>query len=141
MLESMYTEKYSSRTIYIIIPDENKSEFMLGRGQNATLQHNDISISRGHANISFTDGKWMLNDNTSKFGTLVLVKQNCPLIQGYSKSVQIGRTILNCSLKSIKPATPKKLNIKVKKISVNDKHTPTPSTTSRVTRRKAIAKR
>jgi len=32
MLESMYTEKYSSRTIYIIIPDENKSEFMLGRG-------------------------------------------------------------------------------------------------------------
>ena len=141
MLESMYTEKYSSRTIYIIIPDENKSEFMLGRGQNATLQHNDISISRGHANISFTDGKWMLNDNTSKFGTLVLVKQNCPLIQGYSKSVQIGRTILNCSLKSIKPATPKKLNIKVKKISVNDKQTPTPSTTSRVTRRKAIAKR
>jgi hypothetical protein len=36
---------------------------MLGRGAQALLQHNDISISRQHATIKFTDdGKWLLTD-------------------------------------------------------------------------------
>ena len=57
------------------MPDKEKTEFMLGRGANALLRHEDISISRSHAKINYTDqGKWMLTDQVSKFGTLILVK-------------------------------------------------------------------
>lgn len=42
----------------------------------------------------------MLEDNTSKFGTLVLVKQRTPLLPNYNKAVQIGRTVLNFSVKA-----------------------------------------
>lgn len=35
----------------------------------------------------------------SKFGTLVLVKHRSPLIPNYNKAVQIGRTVINFSLK------------------------------------------
>lgn len=43
----------------------------------------------------------MLEDNTSKFGTLVLVKQRTPLLPGYNKAVQVGRTVINFSVKSL----------------------------------------
>ena len=48
--------------------------FKLGRGHDSDLRYNDISMSRVHAKISFENGKWFLQDNDSKFGTLVLVK-------------------------------------------------------------------
>lgn len=42
----------------------------------------------------------MLEDNQSKFGTLVLVKQRTPLLPGYNKAVQVGRTVINFSVKA-----------------------------------------
>lgn len=42
----------------------------------------------------------MLEDNTSKFGTLVLVKQRTPLLPFYNKAVQVGRTVINFSVKA-----------------------------------------
>jgi len=51
--------------------------------------------SRCHAKIKFSNGKFLLEDNTSKFGTLVLVKQRTPLLPNYNKAVQIGRTVLS----------------------------------------------
>ena len=32
MLESLYSEKHTSRSIYVIRPDASKTSFMLGRG-------------------------------------------------------------------------------------------------------------
>jgi hypothetical protein len=43
----------------------------------------------------------MLEDNQSKFGTLVLIKQRTPLLPGFNKAVQVGRTVINFSVKSI----------------------------------------
>ena len=43
----------------------------------------------------------MLEDNQSKFGTLVLVKQRTPLLPGFKKAVQIGRTVINFSVKNL----------------------------------------
>lgn len=37
----------------------------------------------------------------SKFGTLVLVKNKTMLVPGYNKAVQIGRTVINFSVKSL----------------------------------------
>jgi hypothetical protein len=41
----------------------------------------------------------LLEDNQSKFGTLVLVKQRTPLLPNYNKAVQVGRTVINFSVK------------------------------------------
>lgn len=74
VLESLSQEKNNSRIIHIIKPSPQKTVFKLGRGHESDLRINDISVSRCHAKIKLEDGKFLLEDNTSKFGTLVLVK-------------------------------------------------------------------
>jgi predicted component of type VI protein secretion system len=100
VLESLNQEKNTSRIIHIIRPTVQRDVFKLGRGHESDLRINDISVSRCHAKIKFVDGKFMLEDNQSKFGTLVLVKQRTPLLPGYNKAVQVGRTVINFSVKA-----------------------------------------
>jgi pSer/pThr/pTyr-binding forkhead associated (FHA) protein len=52
---------------------ELKSYVRLGRGTDNDIRVNDISVSRIHAFIrrNPTDGSFYIEDNTSKFGTLV----------------------------------------------------------------------
>ena len=99
ILESLNQQKSTQRMIYIIKPAATKTVFKLGRGHESDLRINDISVSRCHAMIKFVDGKFVLEDNHSKFGTLVLVKKRTPLMPGIGKAVQIGRTVLNFSIK------------------------------------------
>lgn len=73
----------------------------MGRGHESDLRINDISVSRLHAIIKYKEGRFLLEDNTSKFGTLVLIKKRTPLIPGFNKAVQIGRTVVNFSVKSL----------------------------------------
>ena len=74
MLESLYHDKNTSRIIYVLKSNQAVMMFKLGRGHDSDLRYNDISMSRVHAKIQFNNGKWFLQDNDSKFGTLVLVK-------------------------------------------------------------------
>lgn len=74
VLESLSQEKNTSRIIHIIRPSLTKTVFKLGRGHESDLRINDISVSRCHTKIKFERGKFLLEDNQSKFGTLVLVK-------------------------------------------------------------------
>ena len=99
VLESLSQEKNTSRIIHIIRPTPQKDVFKLGRGHESDLRINDISVSRCHAKIKLEKGRFMLEDNTSKFGTLVLVKQRTPLIPGFNKAVQVGRTVINFTAK------------------------------------------
>ena len=99
VLESLSQEKNTSRIIHIIRPSVNKTVFKLGRGHESDLRINDISVSRCHTKIKFEKGKFLLEDNQSKFGTLVLVKQRTPLLPGFNKAVQVGRTVINFSVK------------------------------------------
>jgi pSer/pThr/pTyr-binding forkhead associated (FHA) protein len=99
VLESLSQEKNNSRIIHIIKPGPQKTIFKLGRGHESDLRINDISVSRCHAKIKLEKGKFLLEDNTSKFGTLVLVKQRTPLLPQYNKAVQVGRTVINFSAK------------------------------------------
>jgi pSer/pThr/pTyr-binding forkhead associated (FHA) protein len=117
VLESLNQEKNTSRIIHIIIPGENKNSFKFGRGHESDLRINDISVSRCHAIIKFKEDqnfttnptaapfKFYLEDNLSKFGTLVLIRKRTPLIPGYNKAVQIGRTVINFSVKAISSGT------------------------------------
>ena len=38
---------------------------------------------------------FILSDNLSKFGTLVMVKKGLEIYPGMSRSVQVGRTVIN----------------------------------------------
>ena len=46
-----------------------------GRGHQCDLWISDISVSRIHAHLKFDDGKFILFDNDSKFGTMILLKE------------------------------------------------------------------
>lgn len=59
----------------------------MGRGHESDLRINDISVSRCHALIKFKDNRFLLEDNLSKFGTLVLIKKRTPMVPGFNKAV------------------------------------------------------
>lgn len=80
-LESLTFEKNSSRMVHLIMPDEGHKEFKMGRGHESDLRVSDISVSRCHAIIKFDPmtNKYYIEDNLSKFGTLVLANHDIEL--------------------------------------------------------------
>jgi hypothetical protein len=76
-LESLTFEKNSSRMVHVIkpTPDGGKTQWKLGRGHESDLRVSDISVSRCHAILKYDAAdtkRFYLEDNLSKFGTLVL---------------------------------------------------------------------
>ena len=58
-----------------------KNEFKLGRGHESEVRINDISVSRCHAMLHFSNGAFFVEDNSSKFGTLVKVPDGIYITQ------------------------------------------------------------
>mmetsp|Transcript_17245 Transcript_17245/g.19275 ORF Transcript_17245/g.19275 Transcript_17245/m.19275 type:complete len:106 (+) Transcript_17245:922-1239(+) len=94
-------EKNSSRMIFIMKPNSPRMEFKVGRGHDSDIRISDISVSRYHARVKFEDGKFMLEDNTSKFGTLVQIKDIIPILKNHTCAVQSGRTVVTYMLKTV----------------------------------------
>ena len=70
-------------------------EIRLGRGHDADVRVTDISVSRLHAVIKKTNkGYFYIEDNSSKFGTLALVKNPVMLSFNEPNFLQAGRTML-----------------------------------------------
>ena len=58
--------------VHLIKPDEDKTQFKFGRGHDSDVRVSDISVSRCHAFLKYSnDHNFYLEDNFSKFGTLV----------------------------------------------------------------------
>lgn len=89
----------------IIVFNEN-DQIEIGRGHSCDLRISDISVSRVHSLITFKDNKFMMFDNDSKFGTLILLK-NRYKVKSDKAAVQIGRTVLTFVLKYAKKQTKK----------------------------------
>jgi len=66
----------------------------LGRSRDCEVRINDMSLSRAHAGIRFDNGTFVLDDNKSKFGTLLALKKRHHVAAGQRVSVQVGRTLL-----------------------------------------------
>lgn len=59
-----------------------KKQIKVGRGHDADIRVTDISVSRFHASINRNNkGQFFVEDNKSKFGTLVLVRKPLKLYQ------------------------------------------------------------
>jgi len=101
VLESLPLEKNTSRTIHVLNFSENKSSFNMGRGHESEVRVNDISVSRCHAIIKYLPDGIHIEDNRSKFGTLVLLKESYNIKLEYTSAVQIGRTVVSFTVRNI----------------------------------------
>eukprot|EP00931_Biecheleriopsis_adriatica_P028836 TRINITY_DN17194_c0_g1_i1.p1 TRINITY_DN17194_c0_g1~~TRINITY_DN17194_c0_g1_i1.p1 ORF type:complete len:375 (+),score=71.05 TRINITY_DN17194_c0_g1_i1:74-1198(+) len=96
VLENMMrdSQQHSSRGLHVVSLAESKT-LKLGRGHESNVRIADVSISRCHATIRFHRGEFILEDNNSKFGTLVAMKKAQQLLAGSPLSIQVGRTVLS----------------------------------------------
>ena len=78
-----------------------KSEFKLGRGHESEVRINDISVSRCHAIIKCKRDGFYIEDNLSKFGTIVLLKNTLRLAEDHTMAVQVGRSVVSFTIKNI----------------------------------------
>lgn len=113
ILESLNSEKNSSRTIHTVVIKSDKREFHLGRGHDSDLRINDISVSRRHASLEYREDGFYIVDFQSKFGTLVLHSDNVVVPESTHTTMQIGRTVV--TIKS-------KLKSKVPEFKTNNGH-------------------
>ena len=77
-----------------------KQNITIGRGSGNDIRMNDISVSRNHAELKLTSSGLILEDKASKFGTLLYVKKNMPILEHMNPiCLQVGRSIINCQVK------------------------------------------
>lgn len=96
VLEGVGNDKNSNRGVHIVSVT-NGNDITLGRGHEADVRISDISVSRCHATLKFVDGRFLIEDNNSKFGTLVSVCEKIVIKPLSSVVVQIGRTVISFS--------------------------------------------
>ncbi len=96
ILESLNQVKDGNnyKSIHVITLEAGKPPIIMGRGHEADIRINDISVSRVHGTITLLPGdKIMLKDLGSKFGTLVLI-QNKFIVPNKKTCIQIGRSYM-----------------------------------------------
>jgi len=114
VLENMVrdSQQHACRGLHVISLAEKVLK--LGRGHESDVRIADVSISRCHAMIRFHQGHFQLEDNNSKFGTLVAMKKPRLLEPGQGVSIQMGRTVLSLTaqtdLEAIEAPTPVRHN-------------------------------
>ena len=101
LLESMPLDKNTSRNIHLLTVTDKKQEFKLGRGHESEVRINDISVSRCHAIIKCRKDGFYIEDNLSKFGTIVLLKNTLRLAEDHTMAVQVGRSVVSFTIKNI----------------------------------------
>jgi predicted component of type VI protein secretion system len=92
------SQQHTSRGLHVISLAEKVLK--LGRGHESDVRIADVSISRCHATIRFHRGQFLLEDNNSKFGTLVALKKPRPLEAGTPISIQMGRTVVSLTMQA-----------------------------------------
>jgi hypothetical protein len=104
LLESQPLDKNTYRMIHLLrVKAEGLSEFNIGRGNEAEVRINDISVSRLHAVIRYKEGRgFFLEDLNSKFGTIALAKDPVNLLPNIPVTLQLGRTLLTLQAKEVK---------------------------------------
>jgi hypothetical protein len=84
------SEKRENKNMYIIT-FKDKTSVKVGRSNDSDVRMTDISISRNHASISVINDKFYIEDNESKFGTLVQLNGDISVIPMKTLSLQFGK--------------------------------------------------
>jgi len=103
LLERVFHEKSKEqkqgKAIILVGVDEEKYKITIGRGAECDVREADISVSRLHATIRVDEDGFWINDNSSKYGTLVLMRDNIK-IEGNGVGLQIGRNVMMFGIKN-----------------------------------------
>ena len=98
-LESLTLDKNKNKFLYVICLENNK-KIKLGRGHDSDILLSDISVSRIHCVISTENKNVYIEDNNSKFGTLILIQSpSIQMVENLPFYFQVGRTFFNCRYK------------------------------------------
>ena len=98
-LESLTLDKHKNKFIYVVSL-EKSGKIKAGRGSEANILLSDISVSRIHCFMVVENKNVFLEDNNSKFGTLVLIQnKRIKLSQELPLFVQVGRTFCQITVK------------------------------------------
>jgi len=65
----------------------------LGRCRESDVEIHDEYVSRRHAVIRFEEGQFLLEDNGSKWGTLVALREELRLSPDHTVSIQVGPAV------------------------------------------------
>ena len=98
MLESISREKRENRYLYII-HFKDKQTIKLGRANDSDVRMTDISVSRNHASLKLYNGHLYLQDNSSKFGTLVHLQNEVIVLPLKQLAIQSGKLYLFFNLR------------------------------------------
>ena len=94
VLESMNVDKEKVKYIHLISFD-NKFSINIGRANECDLSIAELSVSRYHCMLHKEDGDLFLEDNSSKFGTLVLIQNNNMIMNDFVPlRIQINKTYI-----------------------------------------------
>ena len=94
VLESMRADKHKAKFIHILSFDK-KNSINIGRANECELSISELSVSRFHCIIHKDEGDLFLEDNSSKFGTLILIQNNNMYMNDYIPlRVQINKTYI-----------------------------------------------
>lgn len=78
---------------------ENGKDIKIGRDHESEVRTNDVSVSRKHCSLLFRNGQLFLQDNKSKFGTLVRFQRRIS-VSSNELWMQYGRTLVVLSKES-----------------------------------------
>jgi hypothetical protein len=97
----MILESYTNtphKTIHVLLSDKNNNpdncdvEYWVGRANEAAVRITDISVSRLHAMLTYSNGQFYVKDELAKFGTLLLLREPVAIpFKKWSLSLQLGR--------------------------------------------------
>ena len=92
--------KIDNKYRYLVKFDKN-NVMKIGRALEMQLILNDISVSRNHCQLKLEeDGNIIMEDNNSKFGSLVLLQaEMVEILKGQTLTIQVGTNYLNIKLK------------------------------------------
>ena len=98
-IESLTLDKHKNKFIYVVSLVKN-GKMKIGRGHSSDVLLSDISVSRVHCHFVVENKKVYLEDNQSKFGSLVLIQYpNIKIMEGIPLHFQVGRTYIECRIK------------------------------------------
>ena len=89
----------SDLNMIFVMSFKQKDYLVIGRANNSDIRLNDVSVSRNHSMISYSNGNFYIDDIGSKFGTLLLIQNNIQFLPYKDISIQSGKCHMLFKLK------------------------------------------
>jgi len=76
LVQRVFYDKHKEKSMVLIKLNNPSGEIKIGRNTDCDIREHDVSLSRLHAKISLKEDGFYVQDNNSRYGTLVLMREN-----------------------------------------------------------------